>query len=197
MNTFIGQFYQPTHNFMITGHFNGINIYSFIYGLIFILLAGLIVINILLKRPRTAHTTQRTPFFIILCVFIFVTILQTSDQILKTYAAHQYFGQTKMSERYYYKETERIKHITRVIRQYLPKQCGTQLITDRSLTQDPDLYMTRLLAYFLYPIDMRGMRDKPQDYLIVFDKQNPQDALGADFKIIRQIDQHNLITVRQ
>ena len=53
----------------------------------------------------------------------------------------------------------------------------------------------RILAYYLYPVDLRNIRREKAAYLIAFQKKNAKDHIPPDYTILTQLDDQTLIAV--
>jgi len=77
------------------------------------------------------------------------------------------------------------------------KHFSCQFLTDKDLSRDPGMLDFRIIAYFLYPVDLRNIRAEEQDCLVVYDKKNATQFVPADYRIVQKFDDRHLVAVRQ
>lgn len=74
---------------------------------------------------------------------------------------------------------------------------NAQLITDADLSREPGMLAHRMLAYYLYPIDIREVRKKEPDYLLFFMKKNAKEHIPHNFEVIATLNKDNLVARRK
>jgi len=75
-----------------------------------------------------------------------------------------------------------------------------KLITDLDLSKDPGMVFTRIMSYFLYPTDLRGIRPGQTDILFLYRKEDALkhlDQFEPDFVPLHIFDETSLIAVRK
>jgi hypothetical protein len=85
----------------------------------------------------------------------------------------------------------------KVCREVAPGRHTAEFITDLDTSRDPGMVMHRALAYFLYPIDMRGVRPGPTDCLVIFAKKNAASCVPPDFRILVKFGDEHIFAVRK
>ena len=137
-----------------------------------------------------------TPLLINTCAaLVIILAVQTYAQILDLKEWMDDVGHKTTAEKY-----ESLFGITyqyaQVTKEILPGRHSAKLVTDMDMSQDPGMFNHRQLAYFLYPIDIRGFRGEPEDVLLVFEKENPCEAVPGDYRILTIFNSQNLLAVR-
>ncbi len=191
----IDSFYVPHYNCCTIGITNGIYIYSFFY------LAGIAVIiyylisSYLLKEntPSTQakfkNFTHKALWGILITLIIFQTIAQIrffTDEL-------DFYHNRRISQRYPGRFQELVD-FSLFCKSILPGKHTAQLITDLDFNKDfPGLFTTWVLGYFLYPIDIKNIREgEPKDCLIIFMKKDPYQNIPVDYKVIGKFNNHLL-----
>ncbi len=88
-----------------------------------------------------------------------------------------------------------IYKFARQVKQILPQEISVVLVTGYDQVKDMQVRMQ--LAYFLYPIDIRGIRSEDPDAYLILNKSNAADSVPAGFRIVKQLDERTLIAMRE
>jgi hypothetical protein len=83
------------------------------------------------------------------------------------------------------------------IKQHIQEPASARLISSLDFSRDPGMRSHRLLAFFLYPIDIREVRKEPEEYIIFFHAKNPQSNVPEGYEIIAIYDENNMIAGRK
>ncbi len=78
-----------------------------------------------------------------------------------------------------------------------PGPRNAKFITDWDLNKSPFMFYHRVLAYFLYPIDIRNVRKEPIDTIVVFNKKNPLEVVPDNFEVLKVLGKKGLIAVKK
>lgn len=198
--TVVRNLYRPHENIFFAPSLAGINFYIFIYVVLLLSLILLTFIN----GIRNRHKKDKTPGSIfpplpILLVIMFplVTIVQTTGQVYHARKEFALFADKTMEEKYAVVAGPRIHSFARYCRRILPGSHNARFLTDMDMSKDPGMISHRMLAYFLYPIDIRGVRDGRTDSLIIFDKKNAVASILDDFRILGTFDQYSIVAIRK
>ncbi|MBF0478863.1 MAG: hypothetical protein HQL26_05215 [Candidatus Omnitrophica bacterium] len=81
---------------------------------------------------------------------------------------------------------------------YINGHTNGRLLTDWDIQSNPGMTYQREIAYYIYPIKIRGNNTniKP-DYLVFFDKTNAESLVPANYVIKVKMDEQNLLAVRK
>lgn len=80
---------------------------------------------------------------------------------------------------------------------YIRGHQNARLITDVDINKEPGMLDHRMMAYYLYPIDIRDVRKKEPDYLLFYRKKNASDHVPDNFQIIVEVNNEYLIAKRK
>lgn len=67
-----------------------------------------------------------------------------------------------------------------------------ELISDLNFSHDPAMSFHRRLAYFIYPIDIRGITNRPADCRLISFKHNPQGFIPEKHTGMYRFDEQNI-----
>jgi hypothetical protein len=192
VNQLINSFYIPTVNCFLTGNNPEENIFFWIYLAV---LCSLLIVTIfyilklfLEKRFLTFDIQQllksykRILFIIIFLIMFPQTINQfqfLNDEFLYNKLRLLYFSE--------------IKQFAELCQTVAPGKQQADFITDMNTNADPGMYIFRLLAYHLYPIDIRDVRPNEKKYLIIFQKENGLSYVSSNYSVAGQWNSENLI----
>ncbi len=82
-------------------------------------------------------------------------------------------------------------------REMLPDGCRADLETDLNVSADPGMLHHRVLSYFLYPIDIRGVQDGPKNCMIFFQKEGAAARVPEDYDVLFMYNSENLLAVKK
>jgi len=89
-------------------------------------------------------------------------------------------------------------HFARFCQAHLPGKHKGKFITDLNINKEPAMLIHRVLAYYIYPIDIRDIHKTSQvDCLIIFESKNPYAHVPHDFVVKAVFDDHSLLAVRK
>lgn len=66
-----------------------------------------------------------------------------------------------------------------------------------NLEKDPGMLTHRMLAYFLYPIDIRKIHEEDLDTILIFAKHNAKESIPDGFHAVFVFDENHLIAVKK
>ena len=138
---------------------------------------------------RTLHTAV---WGMILAVVFF----QVKFQIRQFAYEYKYFRGTDTAGKYgeIYKKTFAF---TRYCQANVPGKKRGVIKSDLNVEKGEGFFLKTELAYFLYPINVLGTDASRPDVIIVYKKQNPQQALPPGFVPFPPYDRDSLIAVRE
>ena len=185
---FIESFYVPTYNYVSTNVI-GTNLYFGIFQILHCVFL-LVILFSFFKSLRNdsllifeAHNILRHLNPAIICLMIVFISIQTASQFL--------FFSTEKHTR-----NPEIKQFAIFCRNHISGKQQADFITDINTQIDPGMYRQRLLAYLLYPIDIRDLRQGEKEYLIFFGKENASAHVPKDYIVLNQWDPKSLIAKR-
>jgi len=110
--------------------------------------------------------------------------------------SNKYF--TKSSDKKYVKFVTQLDAYARVCQGLLSyRYCRAEFITDLDLQEGFGMTTHRMLAYFLYPIDIR--HEKPEEQInckVIFQKDKAMDYVGKEYKALKVFNEKNIFAVR-
>ena len=109
---------------------------------------------------------------------------------------HKHYAAKPIDEKYY-GILKTVHDYAVFCRRNLPGKHSAQFISDLDVSKDPGMSTHRAVAYYLYPIDIRNIRQEPKDSLVVFKKNNPVQSVPDDFRVIGMFGETNLLAVKQ
>ena len=137
------------------------------------------------------HETQR----VLLTVFIIVIILQTMNQMRYFLVTFDTYNGKDVEARYL-GPFKKVYDFAQFCKIRLPGQHNAELITDLDTSQDPGMFLHRALAYYLYPIDIRDIRERDKELLIAFEKKNVIHNVPQGYHLIGAWDNDNIVAIR-
>lgn len=90
----------------------------------------------------------------------------------------------------------KIYRFTQYLKKIRPGAHKAKLLTDVNLNQDPGMYGHRVLAYHLYPIDIR-IKKGEVDTLIFFNKKDFKKNVPQNFQIIENFNDNIGLAIRK
>jgi hypothetical protein len=189
--------YQPSVNICRAGMFDGLFLHQVVYGIS--VYSGMVVALWMRFKERVPFRDLGRLLLqrVAVSTFIMFTLLQTGGVIIHwmVKSAAYRFPDQRAKQRYWYGDSARFAE---QIRGALPGEHNARLVTDLDFSRDPeDMFEHRKLAYFLYPIDIRGVRLGERDVIMVFHKKNPQQYVPASYEIVVRQGDDSLVAVRK
>ncbi len=173
-------FVHTAHNFVPAPTIRTFNFLWAVY-----LVWGVLTLILAIRRRglEDQPTSRLYPAAISAGIIVFgsMTALNLISQIDDFRYSYSVFAQKSLPEKqkYLFKDAYLFP---RFITDTFPGRYRAELITDMDMTRDPGMFTHRAWAYFLYPIDIRGIRKpEPIDALIIFPKDNPEASVGDEF----------------
>lgn len=196
----VKNFYKPHENIFFAPSLAGINFYIFIYAVLLLSLIFLAFINSIRTRRKKSNPPESIfsllPILLVI-MFSLVTITQTIGQAYYAKREFVLFTDKTMEEKYAVVTGPRIHSFVRYCRKILPGFHNANFLTGMDRSKDPGMISHRMLTYFLYPIDVRGVRGGRTDSLIVFYKEDAVASIPDDFRILGTFDQYSVVAIRK
>lgn len=192
-------FYQPNYDYLSANFIYGNNMMTLIYLLILIFLPLFIIFDSLKtkihKNASLWKIMKQKGIKTIYFLLILMTFLQIKDQINYSFNEYSFYKDLPHASRYY-EINASAANLAKQCRVHLPGKLNSSFKTDLDLNADPGMFFQRALAYYLYPIDIKDIRQEPKDSLIVI-KTNPQSELSNDWQLLATINDQTLIAIRK
>jgi len=192
--------YRPHHNIIFYGSIKGILLVHYIYCIFainFIVLWILDRIMYIRHRFESEKTSINTLVHLSACFCACLLLLIQLCSVMRTWSYEM---------RSFSNKTEGAKigmttigkpfRIASFYKSQIQGPLNTAFTTDLDLSKDPGMLMHRSLAFYLYPIDIRQIRNGKTDSWIAFEKENAAQFVPEGYTIAVQYDPKNLIAVR-
>lgn len=188
-------FYFPHVNTFRPPRLEGFDLFTISY--ISIILCSAII----WVKGRVFDTEEKSPFFkIILFTTVVMICLHAFVQNLGSLRYMKFWEATlaglTQQDKYRKLYTENYD-FAMACRQALPGRHKAALITDMDITSDPGMLHHRILAYFLYPIDIRDILPGETDCLVIFKKPDAVNEVPPGFEIVKIYDKTSLIAFKR
>ncbi len=162
----------------------------------YLMLSGLILIAMVLcSRFKKNKALSRRDVLrnTVLAVLAAMVLLQIgSQQSFLTHRVQRFFHQT-VDEKYTNLWGSPYRYVRFALVQ-TPQNCAGKLITDLNVQTTLEPY---ILKYFLYPhVDLLA-ETVSAECLIVFRKNNPEQSVPDNYRIVGQFDEQSLIAVKR
>jgi hypothetical protein len=196
LNLFFFELYRPQVNSFWPPVLFGQNLQFLFYLIIFMTSAG-----IYLAGRRKGSVLGKINFRQIiltatLIMFTLVTAMQTMGLLSFFYVWKA--SQAQATEVEHYRLVNKDAYdFAMICRQALPGRHKAKFISGLDLQEMNSMLVHRILAYFLYPIDIREIFPGDNDCLIVFQEENPLIAVPKDYRVIKIYNGKNLIAVKK
>ncbi len=196
IKTFVNQGYVLHHNLVRPCSAFTLNFNIYIYFVLFFSTAIAFIFQKTIVR-NLEFTFQQFIFCIISVLFTLVSMNQLFNFQYYFKFEQQLFGNKSLREKNSNLYEGIVYRYSIFCHNFINGAQNAQLITDLDLNREPGMLDHRMLAYYLYPIDIRNVRRKAPDYLLFFMKRNASDHVPDNFKIIAVINKDNLIAKRK
>jgi len=174
--------YSSINNIVIV-LFNGLHLYFYLsFFLLLFIIVGLVFLTCIKKL--TYSNIRKGLYVLILGIafilmninvyFLYELVRFVSEDNQKS------DGPNKLIGAFY-----RTQKIADQIKKVIPNACNAELITDIDVGQDPGAYNLRVLAYHLYPIDIRQVRSKDPECFIYIDKAEWLQLIPNGYSAVR------------
>lgn len=186
--------YMPHVNIFFAPLVDGVNLYVFFYAILYCSLLLTIGVRFLHKErfDRMAIAS-----FSVLILYGLITALLTKQWAADTLRNIKTFSGKTTEEKNAALRHNHIFIFAQFCRSRLPEKGAARIVTDLDLTRDPGMFYQRRLAYYLYPIDMRNVRQEEPEIMIIFAKHNAKASVPEDFEILASLDEENLVAVKK
>ena len=186
---FINGFFIPHANAFQLGTFLGLNVYDYFYMTFFI---AAVVSLLWYKKGNLVKILFSVGMIIFVLALFFQTISQSQffQEEFKTFHNKSVLERNAilLGSSYFFLKR---------CRDSLQGYHRAELITDMDMTRPAKLYWQRAISYHLYPIDIRFREDTPIDAIVAFRKNNAQESIPDNFRVVVSWDQNNLLAVRE
>jgi len=187
--------YSPHINNFVPLHISGINSYRLAYIILCCscLLTYLVHKMFKKQQPRFVSILFSTLFIIYALITTLLTINWAGyfNNEIKAVSG-------KTTEQKYSQFFGRNAFIfSQQCKRILPGYRSAKLITDMDMTRDPGMITHRMLAYFLYPIDIRGIHKEDPNTLIIFAKDNAGESVPDNFKTVIKFNDEYVVAVKK
>ncbi len=192
----IQNLYNPNHNISPAPYIQGVNFYVYVY---FVLFLSMISLRLIAKCSNQGAQKTNTSLSILFRCAMIVYALTLGAQTLSLFrhalTEFRVYTGKSTEEKYAKIISGKAYTFARYCRSVLPGPHRANFMTDMDLNNDPGMITHRMLAYHLYPIDIRGIREEAADSLIIFKKKNAVADVPDDFEIIGLWGEDSLIAV--
>ena len=176
----------------------GVKIYYLIYSTIFFSVLGVYwLYRLPFFRPRLLkdiYASVVTTVFLLIVGCQVSSVCRSSTNVLRREAISNQANHSKMSDLFGW--TYVYAHQVRAL---LPGPHSGRLITDFQIESNENNHMSvyRDLCFFLYPIDIRGVRGGETDCLIIFEKEGAEEFVPPGYRVIQKFDSRNIVAVKE
>ncbi len=178
--------YYFNHNYVNPAVVHKVSFQKYLYFLFFIGVILFLCLNIILRRR--VFNAYRTMLHLGIILFILTSMVQ----IFNFYAYYlserdAFYGRSLLESNL---EINRTPHkrltfeYSLFCHQHIKGPARAKFISDMDINRDPYMLMHRMMAYYLYPIDIRHVHPGEPEYLLFFLKKDPEQAVPADYEII-------------
>ncbi len=168
---FVGSFYYRPHaNIFYSAPIFGIHTYSYLYV---ILAAGVLIVKFLSDMFLEFFgkvSISRIILNVSVALFICVMALQITAHFSYFQREWRLFDGKTIEQKNAIISGE-VYSFANFCKKHIEQDASVELVTDLDLSRDPGMLNHRQLAYYLYPIDLRGIRKKENKYQILFNKK--------------------------
>lgn len=192
---FLNGFYIPHYNFYPVGKIAGWNIMLCVYILIFLSAATFVILKIIFWKSRDDFQLAPTIKHLMFLFLVLVIAFQTMSQARYFMAIFGKYQGKKIEDRRQPLLRE-ISRFAQYCQEKLPGRHNAQFLSDLDLSNDPGMFIHRALAYYLYPIDIRDIREGPKDSLIIFHKKEAVQHIPEGYKLLGQINEYNAVAIK-
>ena len=189
-------FYRPHYNNCLFEDIGDFHVAHLIYFII--VLSSLSVHFFRLKRanPESPTDLMHTLKQVACAAFCIVLALQTINQAIILKIEHKHYA-SKPPEKRYHSSVKPLYDSGTFFKKIFPGPHSAKLISDMNIKKDPGMFLYSAFSYYLYPIDIRGVRQEPYDSAIVIKKKDPLDSIPKDFRVIGVVDEKYFLAVKR
>jgi len=194
--TFIEKGYSLHHNLIRPPFAYSISFNLYIYCIfLFSIFISILIYKFVAKNLKISP--QQVMFYVSCILFVIVTLNQ-----LFNFHFYYKFERNLFSGKSLQEKNLRLNYglaytYSSFCHHYIKGYQNAQLITDVNINKDPGMLDHRMIAYYLYPIDIRNVRKKQPDYILFYMKNEAREHVPDEFEIIAEINDENLIAKRK
>lgn len=190
-------FYLPTFNYVYSGK-DDMNIYYYVYLSIALILIGVCLFQIFLffSCPKTYKFYPQKIFKVmrnVICIFIVIlSLCQLVSHGIFAHAKWSAWGSFSLDERIY-PNYRQVIYFAQFCKHYIKEDQQADLIISEELLEKEGSYLHRCLAYHLYPVDVKHLRQKESRYVIVYAEDNLFEYVPNGYKVLDHWENVGLI----
>ena len=200
LSRIFSRLYVPRVNILMTVKTMNINVNIFIYLILFLSILYVKAFELLIFRKERKQNVRPYLSMVLatcFCIFFLVNILQMGPLVKFFKKDIRLFSGKPLHEKHM-KITHGFTSVyARMSKEVLPGFHSAAFVSDIDIHKSPGMLIHRMLAYYLYPIDMRQMRKEPIDCMVLFHKKNAEEYIPDDFEILRVLDNKNIIAIKK
>ena len=191
--------YDPHHNIIRLPNIAGITFYHYVYFAFLLAFVFLYPVRKVLENKafKKKQAVSSMLVSLVFTAYIFVTMAQTISFFRFTKKELRIFSWKSTDEKY----AKALKHIyllPKYTKAHLPGLHRAKFISDLDIKKNPEALVHRMLAYFLYPVDIRGIHgDEPFDTVLIFFKKNAVNYIPEGYQLHHTFNDENIIAIRK
>jgi len=169
--------------------------------IIFIILAFfLIILKPFIKNQKTLNlilTSLRRLGLMGFILFVVVVALQTKTHFVAfEHTRNRFPFQSTHEKSSFYQGVP--YHFANYCKRIYPGRHRGKFVTDLDINEPYNMRVHRIISYFLYPaIDVRMSQNKSMDCIVVYEKDEPEQAIPDDFEVLGYFSDRSLLAVRK
>lgn len=193
--------FTPHQNIILYGEFNYVPLPVFLYAAIVISTTILWLSNRLIHsiNPKLfgPNNLKNSLLMSALTVLFFLLMIQTIS-ISKAWKKNiQRFSKKTEIEQFHGTKLQQSLIMADFCNKLTSGPHKAIFETDLDTTRDPGMMLHRSLAYYLYPIDIRGIHQGNPDLWIAFNKNEAIKYVPDGYKILGILDNRNMIAIKE
>jgi 2'-5' RNA ligase len=187
--------YVPHINSFDSLYIAGTNVYTLLYLIFFLsLLLRLLADKIFKKQYQSFISILSSTLFFI---YTLTTISLTINWAIHSKNVFKAVSGLTIEEKYAQFIGGGVYIFSKHCQSLLPGYHSAELISDMDFSRDPGMLTHRMLAYFLYPIDIRGIHKKEPEVMIFFAKDNAEKNVPENFRTLFKFNEQYLIALKK
>ena len=188
-------FYRPHYNNCTFGNIEGANVTPYIYCIIVISTISIHCFRAKIFKPQPPAGLMHILKQVTFATFCIILALQITGQVKHLAFEHKNYAIRPADERYP-GSLRTLYDCGTFFRKILPGKHSAKFISDMDISREPGMFMHRAIAYYLYPIDIRNIRQEPDDSLVIINKNNPAQSIPDNFRILGTVNQKHFLAIK-